>query len=363
MTNAADYAADQIRAFSVDLERFSAELRTKALEFLLSLEEELVRLLQRYDFEAVSRSDAKAARLAKLLEQTRAIIATVYGQVWVEMKTNLAHVAELAATNAAAAINGAVLATIATVALPPERIRALVDGTLIQGAPSKQWWSDQAATTLKNFTNEVQKGYASGEGAAEIARRIRGTEANGYKDGVMDISRRNAEALVRSSVQAVSNSARTETFENNDDIVENLMQISTLDGRTTVICMARSGKMWNTKTKEPVGHSIPWNGGSPHHWQCRSVEVAVLKPLNKLPSRKKSAVENAGTQSSMDGQVPADMDYQDWLRTKPEAFQKEALGEGKWQLWKDGKITLSQMLDMRGNPMTLAELRRRYGGK
>lgn len=363
MTNAADYAADQIRAFSVDLERFSAELRTKALDFLLSLEKELVTLLLRYDFGAVSLTSAKKARMEKLLEQTRAIIATVYGQVWVEMRANLTHVAELAAVNAAAAINGAVLATIATVALPPERIRALVDGTMIQGAPSKQWWSDQAATTLKNFTNEVQKGYASGEGAAEIARRITGTKARNYEDGVMQVSRRNAEALVRSSVQAVSNSARNETFENNDDIIENLQQISTLDGRTTVICMARSGKMWNVKTKEPVGHLIPWNGGPPLHWQCRSVTVAVLKPLNDLPSRKKSAVEKSGTQASMDGQVPADMDYDSWLKTKPEEFQKDALGEGRYELWKEGKLTLSQMLDMRGNPMTLAELRRRYGGK
>jgi hypothetical protein len=129
----------------------------------------------------------------------------------------------------------------------------------------------------------------------------------------------------------------------------------------STICKARSGLQWNLKTKEPVGHLIPWNGGPPLHFQCRSVTVAVLKPISKIPKKKKQAIEEAGTQSSMDGQVPDDMDYQSWLKTKSISFQKEALGPGRWQLWKDGKLTLPQMLDMRGNPLTLAELQRKYG--
>jgi hypothetical protein len=361
MTNAADFAADEVRGFSVDLERFSADIANRIVEMLLRLQVELVTLLLRYDFGQVSLTRAKLARMEKLLQQTRETIATRYGTMRNEVHSDLRAVASLSSKNAAAGINEAVGVTIATTGLAPERLRALVDGTLIEGAPSKQWWADQAATTLRNFTNEVQKGYASGEGAAEIAKRITGTKANGYADGAMSISKRNAIALIRTSVQAVSNSARTETFENNDDIVENLQQISTLDGRTTIICKARSGLQWDLKTKEPVGHVIPWNGGCPLHWNCRSVNVAVLKPLNKIPNKKKKSIEEEGTQSSMDGQVPGDMDYQDWLRTRPESFQKEALGIGRWKLWKEGKVTLPQMLDMRGNPLTLAELQRKYG--
>jgi hypothetical protein len=361
MTNAADLAANEVRAFSVDLERFSADIADRILEMLLSLQEELVTLLLRHDFGQVTLTRAKLARMEKLLQQTRETIATRYGTMRNEVHSDLREVASLSSKNAAAGINTAVNVNIATTGLAPERLRALVDGTLIEGAPSKQWWADQAATTLRNFTNEVQKGYASGEGGAEIAKRITGTEKNGYTDGVMSISKRNAIALIRSSVQAVSNSARRETFENNDDIIENLQQISTLDGRTTIICKARSGLQWNLKTKEPVGHIIPWNGGSPHHFQCRSVDVAVLKPLNKIPDKKKKSIEEAGTQASMDGQVPDDMDYQSWLRTKSESFQREVLGEGRWKLWNQGKLTLPQMLDMRGNPLTLAELKRKYG--
>jgi hypothetical protein len=361
MTNAADFAADEVRGFSVDLERFSADISDRILAMLLLLQEEIVTLLLRYDFGQVSLTRAKLNRMEKLLQQTRETIATRYGAMRTEVHFDLREVASLSSKNAAAGINAAVQVNIATTGLAPERLRALVDGTLIEGAPSKQWWADQAATTLRNFTNEVQKGYASGEGGAEIAKRITGTEANGYADGVMSVSKRNAIALIRTSVQAVSNSARTETFENNDDIIENVQQISTLDGRTTLTCKSRSGLQWNIKTKEPVGHWIPWNGGPPLHWSCRSVTVAVLKPLSGIPKKKKQSIEEAGTQASMDGQVPGDMDYQDWLRTRGVAFQKEVLGIGRWKLWSEGKLTLPQMLDMRGNPLTLAELQRKYG--
>ena len=67
--------------------------------------------------------------------------------------------------------------------------------------------------------------------------------------------------------------------------------------------------------------------------------------------------------ASMDGEVPADTTYSDFLNSKGEEFQKDVLGEGRWRLWKDGKLDLRDMLDQRGNPISLAELRRRYGGR
>ena len=360
MTNASDLAADSVRAFSVDLERFSANLIARIIALLLGLETELMFALRRHDLGEVTLTSAKKKRMEALLEQGRQTVSTAYVKARNTVHSDLREVASLSSVNATKGINQAVQVEIATTGLAPERLRALVDGTLIEGAPSKQWWKDQAATTLRLFVDQVQKGYASGEGVDEISRRIVGTKANEYNDGVMSVSRRNAIALIRSSVQAVSNSARTETFENNDDIIENLQQISTLDSRTTLVCKARSGLQWDLTTKQPVGHLIPWNGGVPQHWQCRSVMVAVLKPLRSLSDRKKKAVQNSGTQASMDGQVPVDMDYQDWLRTKPESFQREVLGPGRWELWKEGKLTLPQMLDMRGNPLSLDQLRKKY---
>jgi hypothetical protein len=59
----------------------------------------------------------------------------------------------------------------------------------------------------------------------------------------------------------------------------------------------------------------------------------------------------------MDGLVAQALTYEDWLKTKSEAFQKEVLGPGKWELWQKGQIRLRDLIDQRGRPLTLEELK------
>jgi hypothetical protein len=75
------------------------------------------------------------------------------------------------------------------------------------------------------------------------------------------------------------------------------------------------------------------------------------KHLSKLPQ---------GTRASMDGQVSKGLNYEDWLRSKPESFQKEALGVGKWKLWKKGKVGFTDLLDQSGNPLSLEQLQDKF---
>ena len=62
----------------------------------------------------------------------------------------------------------------------------------------------------------------------------------------------------------------------------------------------------------------------------------------------------------MDGQVAADLTFGDWLKGKPVEFADEMLGKGRAQLWRDGKITLQDLLNAQGQPLTLKQLRERY---
>ena len=68
------------------------------------------------------------------------------------------------------------------------------------------------------------------------------------------------------------------------------------------------------------------------------------------------------TQSSMRGQVPAELSYQDWLRRQPETFVEDVLGPVKARLFIDGKVDLDRFVDLRtSKPFTLGELRRKEG--
>lgn len=75
----------------------------------------------------------------------------------------------------------------------------------------------------------------------------------------------------------------------------------------------------------------------------------------KFPKSQRESVLEA-TQASMTGPVDARLDYEEWLRGRPLAMQLDILGPTKHKLWQDGKITFRDLVDQRGNPLTLAEI-------
>lgn len=61
----------------------------------------------------------------------------------------------------------------------------------------------------------------------------------------------------------------------------------------------------------------------------------------------------------MDGQVPADLTYGQWLAKQSAARQDDILGAGRGKLLRDGGIPMDQMYSPRGDLLTLDQLRAR----
>ena len=61
----------------------------------------------------------------------------------------------------------------------------------------------------------------------------------------------------------------------------------------------------------------------------------------------------------MDGQVPGDMNYAEWLAKKPAAFQDEVLGATRGRLFREGKMPLTSFVNNAGREYTLDDLRKR----
>lgn len=373
--------SDLYTAHTVDLDRVGVSLRAKVLGVLKTLEADLIAQLASAELTV-----RKRAKLQTLLAQTQRTIKDGYSKVLQGQFTDLTKLAELEEQAASAFLNRSIGVSLTSVAVTRAQLQRLVDGTLINGAPSKEWWAKQAGALNTKFSDQVTQGYLRGENTDEIVRRIRGTAKNNFKDGIMEVARRDATALVRSSVMAVANAARLDMYESNQDLVKAVQWQSTLDSRTSDICKARSGLLYTVAGK-PLGHNIV-KVGPPAHFNCRSTLVPVLKSWDELagpnakprkqdPSfdsvlfkqnllKKGMTEEQAGAalsrmQSSMDGVVSDKLDYEDWLKTKDEAFQREVLGDGKWELWKAGKITLTDLIDNSGRPLTIDELRDKIG--
>ena len=200
---------------------------------------------------------------------------------------------------------------------------------------------------------------SNGESLTQATVRIVGGTVDGVAvPGIMKTTKRKAGALVSTAMNAVSNDAALATFQANTDVIKQVTQVSTLDNRTSEICVAYSGQTWDVETLQPVAPStLRFNSGPPRHFNCRS----RLRPVTK--SFKELGVDAdeipPGTRASINGQVPADITFGDWLAKKPKSFQDKLLGPTRARLWRDGKITLTQLVDMRGNPMTLRQLEER----
>lgn len=371
-----DELADAIIGRAVNLQRFSESVRLKILKLLEDLRDELTSKVSEAGLDPELRATVKYQRQEALLRQIKSTIDTAYGDMQGLSDGQLLEVSKLEADATVRMFNKVFEAKVTSTALTPAQLETLVGKTIIDGAPSKEWWSRQSATTRLNFAREVRLGVAAGETNDQLVRRIRGratgrtvllAKSDGAKvrtreftGGVLQASTREATAMVRTSVQAVAQETRQAVYGENQDVLKGWAALVTLDSRTTLLCISRSGGAWDFEGK-PLPQSavkIPFPGRPPWHWNCRTQLVPVVKSLAEMAKLKNPPKLNAGTQASMDGHVPRDMTYEEWLKTKPESFQMDVLGPGRFKLWKENGLSLTQLVDPQGNELTLDELRK-----
>ncbi len=367
--------ADRAASHALDLVRFDADARGRILGYLRQLEERLVERLRAARLDS-GMTEFRRSRAETLLAQIRETIANAYGQL---ADASAKVLRGLAAVESTAALIGvkayAIEADISLNILTPAQLTRIVDATLIEGAPSRAWWEAQAGDTLERFSAEIREGVGLGETNDELIRRVRGSatgrrnvyEINGrrhvyveFRGGIMDTSTRNAASLVRTSVQSVAGQVRRDTYVENQDVVKGVVQVSTLDARTTVTCRARAAKAWSLPDYQPIDHSIAYAGGVPIHWSCRSQESALLRSWQELGIDLQDAPGGARRWSRLDGKVPADFTMEQFLRRRSHEQQDEMLGPGIAALWRSGKVGLEELIDAQsGRPLALWEVQMR----
>lgn len=344
--------ADALISHQLDLLRLGAYTQERAVALLNELGAQLERMLMAPGLTQFTRQ-----RLEVLLKQCTTIIDQYYAAITKDVHTALEGVARVQASQAARTVGNALLITLQPSLPPATYLKKLLSSTMIQGARSRDWWRKQSQDTRRRFVSEMRQGLTAGETNAELLARVIGYPG---KPGVLDVSKKNARALIHTSVQQVANESRLEAFRNMGDVVKGVRQLSTLDSRTTDICIAYSGKEWDLEGKPRGAHKLPFNGGPPRHWNCRSVLVPVTKSWKELGIRGAPRAQRLAPRfASAEG--PTDMTMKQWLDSRTTEQLAEQLGAGRAKLYQSGKITINQLLDLRGNPLTLKQLERRAG--
>ena len=202
----------------------------------------------------------------------------------------------------------------------------------------------------------IRMGVLQGDTVSDMVRKVRGTRARAFGDGILSIDRRSAEAMVRTAVGHTVSVARDNVYSANADVVKAVQWVSTLDSRTSEICRQHDGKTYTVDTHKPIGHTLPWLGGPGQaHWNCRSCSVPVFKSMKEL-GIDMPELPATETRASMDGQVPATMTYAKWFGKQSAARQDEVIGATRGRLFRSGAVEFSQFANDKGRTLTLKEL-------
>lgn len=238
-----------------------------------------------------------------------------------------------------------------------EEVYAAAQARPFQGNLLKGFLDDIEASRARLIRRTVADGFVQHLTTDEIVRSLRGTRAKGFSDGLLDRSRRDVQAVVRTAISHYSAFAQQKVYDQNKDIIKGYTWVATLDNRTSLECAARDGLQYDTQFR-PVGHTLPWGAGPGLlHWQCRSRRSPIIKSWRDLGVDIDEF--RPDTRSTLDGQVPDKINFEEWLKDQSVERQNEVLGVTKADLFRQGKLTLREMLDAKGKELTLDELRQK----
>ncbi|AKJ28827.1 phage Mu F like family protein [Caldimonas brevitalea] len=288
----------------------------------------------------------------------RALNAQAYQVLHTELQGDLRALAEYEAGYQFELFRDVLPVQISVARVSADQVYAAAFSQPFRGRLLREWAAGIEQNRMVRIRDAVRMGVVENQTNAQIVQRIRGTRALKYTDGLIEIDRRDANSVVRTAVQHVAAHARETFYAANEDLVKAVVWSATLDSRTSELCRIRDGLQYTQKTHKPIGHKIPWLGGPGRlHWCCRSSSTPVVKSWQELGLDLGEAP--AGTRASMDGQVPAETTYAEWLKRQSGARQDQILGPERGKLLRQGGLTLDKFYNEKGRYLTLEQLRER----
>lgn len=327
---------DAILRHSLELLRLSAGEQAEADAIMRELIRDLETLMQSRNVSAATKAELKVI----IAEATKAIDA----RYAIAAKSVDSHaLAVIVAEHTAQIIEPLAAVTVRRVTI--ETLASLTKDVLIDGAPSSAWWSRQAEDTAFKFAAQLRQGVINGETNERIVQRIVGKRG---EPGIMEVARRNARALVHSSVMSAANDARLATFRANARFIKGVRWLATLDSLTCVQCQALDGEAWDLDGGKLTGTTIEYQA-PPAHWNCRCV-------ASPIPKSEPATGPTIGARASKDGPIAAGTTFDDFLKRQSPEFVAKTLGKTRAAMFRSGKLTLRDLVSGTGRELTLEEL-------
>ena len=291
---------------------------------------------------SLGKVDISLINMNKIIKEINSNIGLDYANV----EDNFNEVAITEASFIPKAINGIVAVDIMNKTLPDSLVNKIVKNSILSdGYTIKEGFEKLDTRLQETFQNQIRLGVLNGDTTQTIIKNL--------KPYMTDFKDNRIEALVKTAVSTVVNNTRMETYKENESIFKGYQHQSVLDSRTTFICAERDNKEWDLELK-PIGHKLPFKQ-TPIHYKCRSIILPLTKSYRELGLDIDEIP--IGTRSSLNGYVPANTSFSQWFDKQSADFKENYLGKGRYQLYKDGKIDLSDLVNQKGQTLSLKELK------
>lgn len=384
MPTANDEYRDAALRHQIGLRRYSAGLNKRIAKLLekadADLTEKLKARLAKFEGKPMDFTGERWKALLADVKEARAVALAEYRET---VRTELGTLSTMEAAREVSVLESSLPIEISFAAVAADQLRAIVSSQPFQGRLLKEWFQTLEQVDQQRLVQALQLGMTQGEPIDDIVRRVVGTRKNNYADGILSMTRRDAQAIVRTAVNHVSNTARNYVWDANSDVIQARIWTSTLDGRTSAVCRARDGHgapVGDNPLPEGVPPLTPANAKPPAHINCRSVMVAYIDGVGLLGNRPTVADTRTRDKREIDfraeakaqgksiqdvrkewaernvGRVPAATTYQDFLGRQSAAFQDEVLGKTKGVLFRKGGLNVDQFVDRNGTELTLDQL-------
>lgn len=326
MASVAEHVHDLAVQHRIGLSRYSTAVVHKVVAQLNRSEQAIIERLQRTDNESIA-----GQRLEQLLTEIRSIQAQGWAVIRARVNNTVDELAGVEVDFAAKLVDfGADTARvdIFSPAPPINQVVAAVNARPFQGRFLREWLDGAEEGAARLVRDTIRQGFVEGRTTDEIVRTIRGTKAQQYKNGLLEITRRSAETMVRTALTHTANAAAQETYKALG-VVE-WRFVATLDARTSLICSKLHGKIFKVGTGPQP----------PRHPNCRSTSVPMTDPIP--------------------GVAPMEFPtYEAWLKKQSVKTQIDVLGPKRAALFRTGGLKLEKFTDNVGKTLNLDQLRAR----
>jgi SPP1 gp7 family putative phage head morphogenesis protein len=200
----------------------------------------------------------------------------------------------------------------------------------------KKYLDDLSENFYKTWSSNIRMGYINGLTAQQINRQVLGS-LNDLEPGEMKTIRKSLTMNTRTMIAEMSTMARNETYRQNESLFSGYRYIGVLDDRQCLICGSLDQTVF--KTLDEMPHL-------PQHRNCRCIAIPEIKGMEGF--------DDDDMRASVDGEVPAKMNYSDWLEKQDAETQKDILGVSRYEMYKNGTKIKAFVSD--GRLLTLKEL-------